>query len=68
MPKKGLKGGKTCTTSELSSKRENKNNYEGDLYDIPDGVAGRFWLRKPTKEESEAVEWLPEKKEEGDDE
>lgn len=28
-----------------------KYNYEGDLYDIPDGVAGRFWLRKPTEEE-----------------
>lgn len=47
---------------------DGKYNYEGDLYDIPDEVTGRFWLRKPTKEESEAVEWLPEKKEEGDDE
>lgn len=28
-----------------------KYNYEGDLYDIPDDVAGRFWLRKPTDEE-----------------
>lgn len=47
---------------------DGKYNYEGNLYDIPDEVTGRFWLRKPTKEESEAVEWLPEKKEEGDDE
>ena len=32
------------------------------------GSLWRCWLRKPMKEESEAVEWLPEKKEEGDDE
>ncbi len=32
------------------------------------GSIWRCWLRKPTKEESKAVAWLPEKKEEGDDE
>lgn len=32
---------------------DDKYNYEGDLYDIPD-VEGRFWLRKPTKAELDA--------------
>ena len=31
------------------------------------GIEWRCWLRMTTKEECEAVEWLPEKKEEGDD-
>lgn len=32
------------------------------------GIEWRCWLRMTTKEECEAVEWLPEKNEEGDDE
>lgn len=32
------------------------------------GSFWRCWLRKPTKDEREAAKWLPEKKEEGDDE
>lgn len=32
------------------------------------GIEWRCWLRMPTKEEREAVEWLPEKKDGDDDE
>nr|DAJ42255.1 MAG TPA: cysteine-rich protein [Caudoviricetes sp.] len=38
---------------------DGKYNYEGDLYDIPD-VEGRFWLRKPTKNEQENTPWEDE--------
>lgn len=32
------------------------------------GIEWRCWLRMPTEEEREAVEWLPEKKDGDDDE
>lgn len=40
---------------------DGKYNYEGNLYDIPDEVTGRFWLRKPTDEERKKTPWEGEK-------
>ena len=41
---------------------DGKYNYEGDLYDIPDEVTGRFWMRKPTPEEMANTPWEEKQK------